>query len=239
MDLSEGKGIAVPAAPDIQQLAHTDKRKFVVIPYRAVTDQRIWPSTMRALQIVCSYCNKAGITWASQKRMAQDLGITPQAFNANVVRLKKLGYIKTEHKGWRGERADTLRVVFDEGQTIEDILATNNDPTLAPPELQPRKPYTEEDLMPAPKQIGGGRRIKKTYQDSVNDKDNLIAESERLTIEEGTRVFGSVVNEVELGLIVQALELGASRGMLEVCASAGDRVGALKVLVGRLDRACR
>jgi hypothetical protein len=27
--------------------------------------------------------------------------------------------------------------------------------------------------------------------------------------------------------------------MLEVCACAGDRVGALKVLVGRLDRACR
>jgi hypothetical protein len=27
--------------------------------------------------------------------------------------------------------------------------------------------------------------------------------------------------------------------MLEVCACAGDRVGALKVLLGRLERACR
>jgi biotin operon repressor len=239
MDLSEGKGISVPAAPDIQQLPHIDKRKFIVIPYRAATDPRIWPSTMRALQIVCSYCNKAGITWASQKRMAQDLGITPQAFNANVVRLKKLGYLKTEHKGWRGERADTMRVIFEPGQTLDDILATNNDPTLAPPELQPRQPYSEEDLVPAPKKVQGRKSIKKTYQQTENDKGNLIEQSPRLTLEEGTRVFGNVVNEAELGLITLALELGATRGMLEVCACAGDRVGALKVLVGRLDRACR
>jgi hypothetical protein len=239
MDVSEGKGISVPTAPDIQQLPHIDKRKFIVIPYRAATDPRIWPSTMRALQIVCSYCNKAGITWASQKRMAQDLGITPQAFNANVMRLKKLGYLRTEHKGWRGERADTMRVIYEPGQTLEDILANNNDPTLTPPELQPRQHYSEEDLVPAPRKVGAGKPIKKTYQTSNNDKGNLIEQSGKMTVEEGTRVFGDVVNENELHLITQAIELGASLGMLEVCACAGDRVAALKVLLGRLERACR
>lgn len=237
MDLSEGKGIAVPAAPDIQQLPHIDKRKFIVIPYRAAVDRKITPGNMRALQIVCSYANKAGILWASQERMAKDIGLTKTGFNFHVRKLKKLGYLKTEHRGWRGERADTLRIVYEPGQTLDDILAINNDPALAPPERQDRLTYyTEEDLMPRPKK-------KDVQQQSTkNDIDRTALqqdESGRLTLEEGTRVFGEVVNEAELGLITLALELGATRGMLEVCACAGDRVGALKVLIGRLDRACR
>ena len=190
---------------------------------------------MRALQIICSYANKAGLLWASQERMAKDINLTKNGFNFHVRKLKKLGYIKTEHRGWRGERADTLRIVFDPGQTIEDVLATVNDPDTVPPELRDRTTtYTEEDLMP--KKQSAKKQTIESDSDSTAMQRN---ETQRLTIEEGTRVFGNVVNEAELGLITLALELGATRGMLEVCACAGDRVGALKVLVGRLDRACR
>jgi len=238
MDVSEGKGISVPTAPDIQQLPHIDKRKFIVIPYRAAVDRRITPGNMRALQIVCSYANKAGILWASQERMAKDIGLTKTGFNFHVRKLKKLGYLKTEHRGWRGERADTLRIVYEPGQTLDDILAINNDPALAPPERQDRPTYyTEEDLMPRPK-----KKHSTNIQSIESDIDRTAPqqdESGRLTVEEGTRVFGDVVNEAELGLITMAIELGATRGMLEVCACAGDRVAALKVLLGRLDRACR
>ena len=80
-----------------------------------------------------------------------------------------------------------------------------------------------------------------TEKCSLHNKgeQQTVAESGKLSIDEAVKVFYGVVNEAELGLITLALELGASRGMLEVCATAGDRVGALKVLISRLDRACR
>ena len=65
---------------------------------------------------------------------------------------------------------------------------------------------------------------------------------EKMNWDEGIRVAYSYVVNVDenalrwLGL---ALELGASRSMLETCAREGDPVAAIKVLVGRLDRACR
>jgi hypothetical protein len=190
---------------------------------------------MRALQIICSYANKAGLLWASQERMAKDINLTKNGFNFHVRKLKKLGYIKTEHRGWRGERADTLRIVFDPGQTLEDVLATVNDPEVIPPELRDRTTtYTEEELMP--KKQSTKKQCIESDTDSMAIQQN---ETERLTLEEGTRLFRGVVTEADLGLITLALELGASRGMLEVCATAGDRVAALKVLISRLDRACR
>ena len=65
---------------------------------------------------------------------------------------------------------------------------------------------------------------------------------EKMTLDEAIRVvFKYVVNVDENALkwLGMALELGATRSMLEVCASEGDPVAAIKVVVGRLDRACR
>ena len=65
---------------------------------------------------------------------------------------------------------------------------------------------------------------------------------EKLTLDEAIRVGYSSTQRVDenalrwLGL---ALELGATRSMLEVCGREGDPVAAIKVLVTRLDAACR
>lgn len=70
----------------------------------------------------------------------------------------------------------------------------------------------------------------------------VCTQPERLSLDEAIRVgFCYVVNVDENALrwLGLALELGATRSMLEVCGREGDPVAAVKVLVGRLDRACR
>jgi hypothetical protein len=65
---------------------------------------------------------------------------------------------------------------------------------------------------------------------------------EKMDWDEGIRVaYSYVVNVDENALrwLAMAMELGCTRGMLETCSREGDPVAAVKVLVGRLDRACR
>ena len=235
------KGLAIPAAPDIQLLPSQDKRKYIIVPYRAAADRRITPAQMRVLQIVCSYCNKAGITWASQGRMAQDLGITRQTFSNTLKKLKQLGYVRVEGRGWKATRGDTLRVMFDPDQSLTDILINLNDPECIPPERRPERPiYTEEELMPKKRQIQEKHNV--NHESMVIDPVPETAQTERLSLDEAIRVgFRYVVNVDENALrwLAMAMELGCTRGMLETCSREGDPVAAIKVLVGRLDRACR
>jgi len=242
LQLPASKGLAIPAAPDIQLLPQQDKRKFIVVPYRAASDRRITPAQMRVLQIVCSYCNKAGITWASQARMAQDLGIKRQTFSNTLKNLKKLGYVRVEGRAKKAMRGDTLRVVYDPTQTMDDILTSINDPECVPPERRPERPtYTEEDLMPAKKkQLQQKHNINHASIETPIDPEP--AQTARLTLDEAIRVLGSYavnVNESLLRWLEMACELGASRSMIETCGREADPVGAVKVLVTRLDRACR
>ena len=242
LQLPASKGLAIPAAPDIQILPNQDKRKYIIVPYRAASDRRITPAQMRVLQIVCSYCNKAGITWASQGRMAQDLGISRQTFSNTLKKLKQLGYVRVEGRGWKATRGDTLRVMFDPDQSLTDILATINDPECIPPERRPERPiYTEEDLMPAKK-----KQLQQKYNINHESIDTPtvpeVAQTERISLDEAVRVaYCRVVNVDENALrwLALALELGCSRSMLETCSREGDPVAAVKVLVARLDRACR
>jgi hypothetical protein len=47
------------------------------------------------------------------------------------------------------------------------------------------------------------------------------------------------VDENALRWLAMAMELGCTRAMLETCSREGDPVAAIKVLVTRLDAACR
>ena len=242
LQLPASKGLAIPAAPDIQILPQQDKRKYIIVPYRAATDRRITPAQMRVLQIVCSYCNKAGITWASQARMAQDLGIKRQTFSNTLKKLKQLGYVRVEGRAWKSTRGATLRVMFDPTQSLTDILATINDPECIPPEFKPDRPiYTEEDLMPAKKkQLQQKHSVNHESMPTLTTPET--AQTERIGFDDAVRVaFRYVVNVDENALrwLGLALELGCTRSMLETCSREGDPVAAIKVLVTRLDAACR
>lgn len=81
-----------------------------------------------------------------------------------------------------------------------------------------------------------------SLHNAVSSTHIVSTQPEKLTLDEGIRVaFRYVVNVDENALrwLAMAMELGCTRGMLETCSREGDPVAAIKVLVGRLDRACR
>jgi predicted transcriptional regulator len=118
-----------------------DARKYAIIPIRAARDKSLSAGTMRALLVVCSYANKAGFCWTSQRRMARDLNISQQALSVYIKKLKAAGYIETVFRGFSGERADTIRVIFKEGISMEEAARTSGEtaPFLAEKEQKKRR----------------------------------------------------------------------------------------------------
>lgn len=115
---------AVPKKPRIREKqAPPDQRQVCVVPFRAVADQNLTDGAIRVLLALCSYCNKAGITWVSQKKLADDLKCSRQAITNQLMSLRKHGYVEIISKGFRGERSNTLRVIFDPTITAQDAIA--------------------------------------------------------------------------------------------------------------------
>ena len=106
-----------------QKAAPPDRRKVVVMPIKVVADKRITDGMFRTLAVLCSYCNRAGITWVSTERMGKDMGVTKQAISKQLVKLQKLGYVEIIKKHAWGRRTATNRVIFDASVSTEDAIA--------------------------------------------------------------------------------------------------------------------
>ena len=102
-------------------------RQFVISPIRALTDKRLTPYAHQILCLVCSYCNKQGITWVSQKSLSEDMGVSRQAITKQITNLRNLGYIEIIKKGFRSTHSNTLKVIFDETQLVVDQLEVDED----------------------------------------------------------------------------------------------------------------
>jgi hypothetical protein len=153
----------LPKKPRIKEKEPApDQRKLAIMPIRALTDRELSDIAVRILGILCSYTNRAGLTWVSQTKLAKDMGVTKQAISKQMVKLKARGYVEVVKKGFRGERTDTIRVVFDESIDAATALAVtsrhedNRSPALK--EIDMRK---EQELTPDPE---GLKRI----QDMIN-----------------------------------------------------------------------
>jgi DNA-binding transcriptional regulator LsrR (DeoR family) len=158
-DMSEPIAFALPKKPRIKPKdAPPDQRKVCVLPIRAMTDQRLTDGAFRVLAMVCSYCNRAGITWVSQKRLAEEMQVSRQAITNQIASLRETGYIEIIRKGFRGERSNTLRVVFDPTITAEDAIAmTSNKEDTRPPAIkEEQERQAMQDMTPDPE---GQRRI--------------------------------------------------------------------------------
>jgi DNA-binding transcriptional regulator YhcF (GntR family) len=103
-----------------------DQRKVAVLPIRAITDKRLSHGAFHVLAAICSYCNRAGITWVSQVRLAKDLEITQQAVAKQCKQLRDCGYLETIRKGFKAQRTDTLRVIFDPTVDAETAMAVTS-----------------------------------------------------------------------------------------------------------------
>ena len=100
-----------------------DQRKLAVIPIRACTDRKLTEGMLRVLILLCSYCNRAGITWVGQTKLGADLGVSRQAVTKQMTKLVAAGYIEVIAKGFRGARANTIRVIFDPSVDAETAMA--------------------------------------------------------------------------------------------------------------------
>ena len=123
-----------------------DQRKVAVLPIRALNDGKMTDGAFRALALICSYCNRAGITWVSQTRLAKDMGVTQQAISKHFKQLRELGYLETVKKGFKGERTDTLRVVFDPTVDAETAIAvTSSIEDTRPPYMQEEQQMQQDN----------------------------------------------------------------------------------------------
>lgn len=138
----------LPKRPRVKQKdPPPDQRKVCVLPIRAVFDKRMSHGALQALAALCAYCNRAGITWVSQTRLAQELGISQQAVAKQFKQLRELGYLETVRKGFKGERTDTLRVIFDPNITAEQaITMTSNKEDTRPPAIREEQAKQAEQI---------------------------------------------------------------------------------------------
>jgi biotin operon repressor len=135
----------------------TTKRQFFIAPIRALSDERLTFGTFKVLCLVCSYCDKKGITWVSQQTLSEDMNVSRQAITNQIIKLRKLGYIEIIKKGHRHSHSNTIRVIFDEAQPNVSQLEVNdveqkkkvlemiNKAFNRPPQLDAAKPTNQSE----------------------------------------------------------------------------------------------
>lgn len=124
-----------------------DQRKFAVIPIRAIADRRLTGMEMRVLLAFCSYCNRGGLTWVGLQTIANHLGV---GLNRAAVLTRSLiakGYIRVLYKGYRGERAHTRQIIFNDELSIEDITAISGESAPFMLELEQKRAFLTEETM--------------------------------------------------------------------------------------------
>jgi DNA-binding transcriptional regulator YhcF (GntR family) len=128
----------LPKKPKVREKQPApDQRKVSVLPIRAVFDQKLTHGGLQVLAAICAFSNRAGITWVSQTRLAKDLGISQQAVAKQFKQLRALGYLETVRKGFKGERTDTIRVIFDPSVDVATAIAvTSSIEDTRPPEMR-------------------------------------------------------------------------------------------------------
>jgi len=144
----------LPKKPRVrQQDAPPDQRKIAVIPIRACTDPQLTLGMIRTLLLICSYMNRAGITWVSQARMAKDLKVSQQAVSRHLVKLVKAGYLEVMKRAVPGQRMTTWRVIFGLDISAEDAISITSS------QEDTRPPFIKEKQMEEQADPEGQKRI--------------------------------------------------------------------------------
>ena len=139
----------LPKKPRVKQKdAPPDQRKIAVVPIKAATDDNLTDGCVRVLMVLCSYCNRAGITWVSQKRLAEDMKVSRQAITNQIRQLRAHGYVEIVKKGWKGERANTIRVIFDKSVDTDTAIAVTSviEDTRPPERIQEEERKMDEQI---------------------------------------------------------------------------------------------
>lgn len=106
-----------------QKTPERRRSPFAPLPVRALLDESLPDGAIRTLGKVAMWCNRAGITWVSQKKIAQMTGQHQQVISRHIVQLKQRGYVQVIRKGWKGLSGDTIRIVYDPTISTQDAIS--------------------------------------------------------------------------------------------------------------------
>jgi len=106
-----------------------DNRKFVVFPLWVFQELELTAKQLKVLGLLCSYCNRAGITWVSHAKIGQDCNppVSKQSIQLFMKRFKKLGIIEVIGKHKQYNKGETIRVIFDKELSLDDVISATND----------------------------------------------------------------------------------------------------------------
>jgi hypothetical protein len=137
----------IPTKPKVKlKPALPDQRQIAVMPIKALTDRRLSGGCVRVLALICSYCNRAGITWVGQQRLAQDLQTNKQYISTQMVRLRQFGYIETLVKGGKHSHTATTRVIYNKAISTEDAIGLVNEESRSPDMINKEEKFMAEML---------------------------------------------------------------------------------------------
>ncbi len=176
---------ALPKQPKVKiKQAPPDQRKIAVMPLSALRDKSLDNQAIRVLGLFASYANRAGITWVSSRRIAQELQVTPQAISRQLAKLKKKGYVEVVKRGYVGQRTDTIRIIFDPSIKTEDVVAMFSDdvksPLMLKEEVKSMNDKTNQKVVKRKKDITKSNIVN---QKVVDNKQEAMAVLASLKIE--------------------------------------------------------
>jgi DNA-binding transcriptional ArsR family regulator len=112
----------IPESIQIQKLRNKDHRHFVVIPFKAVLDQKVTPGNLRVLSILAAYCNKQGFSIVGIRTLAEKLKVTYPTIQYHLQKLMKLGYVEMRPRSaYPGIRGNLRRIVYDSSVKWDDV----------------------------------------------------------------------------------------------------------------------
>lgn len=162
------------------------QKQYSITPFRAMLDTRLHEKPLRVLGILCSYTNRAGITWVGQETIAKQMGTTKQTVGKHMKLLKELGYIEVVSKGFRGERANTTRVIFDPSVTTEDAIgiASTAEEDVRPP-FMVKKEMQEMDELARKRMVAQAMEMSKGFgKPNVFKVNTEPKETDSITVRE-------------------------------------------------------
>ena len=114
----------IPPKPQLKK-RKTPPRKtqFAIMPLRALTDKRITDRNRTVLAMMSSFASRAGITWVTHKRIGEEFGITRQAIQRMIGKLREYGYIEKISGHKVGIKGTTYRIIYDPKIKAEDAIA--------------------------------------------------------------------------------------------------------------------
>ena len=190
-----------------------DQRSITVCPIRAASDRRMTAQVLRALLILCSYTNKAGVAWVSLERIGKDLGVSRPRAGQLVKKLTELGYVRVIHKGFKGYCADSRQVIFNPDITPDQAAAVAGE--LAPYQLEQQR--REAEKMQAEqdkKQAKLSARAKRKGKGQAIAESNQVGRVDRLVQSQDYKQYANVDAAI-LELAIESAGPGATPAQID------------------------